>query len=142
MIPSICSSILVTGAISVGLTGIVLLAIAISIVVVIAARRARVVAPTVPAAVEAAPALSPAPLVPGPLAPPPAAPAPVAAVRDPGPSPEVLAIIAAAVRMTFGSAARVSQVLPIKTANPFVEPLMQHWSMEGRRQIYSSHQIR
>lgn len=58
------------------------------------------------------------------------------------PAPEVLAIIAAAVRVTFGAGARIAQVVPLKAAPPSVEVLMQQWSMEGRRQIYSSHQIR
>lgn len=58
------------------------------------------------------------------------------------PAPEILAIIAAAVRVTFGAGARIAQVVPLKTPAPSVEVLMQQWSMEGRRQIYSSHQIR
>jgi hypothetical protein len=54
----------------------------------------------------------------------------------------VLPIIAAVVRMTFGKGARIAQIIPVKPAAPSVETLMQQWSMEGRRQIYSSHQIR
>ena len=56
--------------------------------------------------------------------------------------PEILAIIAAAVRVTYGASARISKIVPVKPAAPNVETLMQQWSMEGRRQIYSSHQIR
>lgn len=54
-------------------------------------------------------------------------------------SPETLAIIAACVVATFGRNARITQ---IRTGGPSVEMLMQQWSLEGRRQIYSSHQIR
>lgn len=64
------------------------------------------------------------------------------AARNEIPPPEVLAIIAAAVRVTLGAGARITQVVPAKVAAPSVEMLMQQWSMEGRRQIYSSHQIR
>lgn len=60
---------------------------------------------------------------------------------DPLP-PEILAIIAAAVRVTFGAGVRIAQIVPAKPTPPSVEMLMQQWSMEGRRQIYSSHQIR
>jgi hypothetical protein len=67
----------------------------------------------------------------------PAAIAPVEA----GPSPEVLAVIAAAVAVTAGPGARIAEVVAVKTP-PSVEMLMQQWSVEGRRQIYSSHQIR
>lgn len=59
-----------------------------------------------------------------------------------GPSPEVLAVIAAAVSVTVGPHARIAAVELVKTAPPSVEMLMQQWSVEGRRQIYSSHQIR
>ena len=58
------------------------------------------------------------------------------------PPPVILAIIAAAVRVTFGAGARIAQVVPLKPVVPSVETLVQQWSMEGRRQIYSSHQIR
>lgn len=54
-------------------------------------------------------------------------------------SPETLAIIAACVVTTFGSRARIAS---IRTGGPSVEMLMQQWSLEGRRQIYSSHQVR
>lgn len=54
-------------------------------------------------------------------------------------SPETLAIIAACVVATLGRNARITQ---IRTGGPSVETLMQQWSLEGRRQIYSSHQIR
>ncbi len=59
---------------------------------------------------------------------------------DAGPASEVLAVIAAAVAVTLGSRARVAAVVPVKTT-PALDQL-QPWSVEGRRQIYSSHQIR
>lgn len=65
-----------------------------------------------------------------------------AAIVPETPSPQTLAIIAAVVRVTFGANARVAEVLQTRPAAPSVEMLMQQWSMEGRRQIYSSHQIR
>ncbi len=65
---------------------------------------------------------------------------PSAAVPAPsGTSPETLALIAACVTVTFGHRARIAS---IRTAGPSVEVLMQQWSLEGRRQIYSSHQVR
>ena len=72
------------------------------------------------------------------------APAPVAtrATVMQGPPPEVLVILAAAVAVTFGRNARIAEVRSLKPVATSVEMLMQHWSMEGRRQIYSSHQIR
>ena len=58
-------------------------------------------------------------------------------------SGETLAMIAAVVRVTLGATARVAQVTPAQTPPvPVVEIPSPHWSMEGRRQIYSSHQIR
>lgn len=59
-----------------------------------------------------------------------------------GPPPEVLAVIAAAVAVTCGRNARIAEVRAAKPTAPSVEALMQQWSVEGRRQIYSSHQIR
>ncbi|ACB76587.1 OadG family transporter subunit [Opitutus terrae] len=54
-------------------------------------------------------------------------------------TPETLAIIAAAVAAHLGAQARITS---IRTGGPSVETLMQQWSLEGRRQIYSSHQVR
>lgn len=59
-----------------------------------------------------------------------------------GLSSEMLAVIAAAVAVTAGPRARIAAVLPVKSPGPSIETLMQQWSVEGRRQIYSSHQIR
>lgn len=59
------------------------------------------------------------------------------------PGPEVLAVIAAAVAAVFGAHARVTAVqFPVHHQSPSVEALMVQWSLEGRRQIYSSHKVR
>ena len=55
-------------------------------------------------------------------------------------APETLAVIAASIAATLGPRTRVAAIQP--SAPPNVEMLMQQWSLEGRRQIYSSHQIR
>jgi hypothetical protein len=70
--------------------------------------------------------------------------APVLAVSNSNiPSAQTLAMIAAVVRVTLGASARVAHVIPAQTAPlPSVDIPSPHWSMEGRRQIYSSHQIR
>jgi len=71
-----------------------------------------------------------------------AAPAPVPVVV-PGLSPEITAVIAASIATVLGARARVAAVRLAPTpAAPSVEVLMQQWSMEGRRQIYSSHKVR
>ncbi|MEO6006364.1 MAG: hypothetical protein ABIZ04_00740 [Opitutus sp.] len=56
------------------------------------------------------------------------------------PDAQTLAIIAAAVATTLGARAKITAIRPAQP--PSVETLMQQWSLEGRRQIYSSHQIR
>lgn len=55
---------------------------------------------------------------------------------------EVLAIVTAVARYTFGAQARVVQINSFTPGTAAVDLLLQQWSMEGRRQIYSSHQIR
>jgi hypothetical protein len=76
-----------------------------------------------------------------PLAPATAGAAPPAVPVDPAiVPPEILAVIAASIAATLGARARVAAVRPATLPN--VEMLMQQWSLEGRRQIYSSHQIR
>jgi len=55
-------------------------------------------------------------------------------------TPSVCAVIAAAVATTCGPRARIAAVQA--AYHPSVEALMQQWSVEGRRQIYSSHKIR
>ena len=56
-------------------------------------------------------------------------------------SPETLAIIASAVNAVVGPQAQVTAVTLV-TPPPSVEALMLQWSLEGRRQIYSSHKVR
>ncbi len=56
----------------------------------------------------------------------------------PGPDPKVMAIIAATVSEVLGQPHRIVSV----RKPPSVESLMQQWSMEGRRAIYSSHKFR
>jgi len=51
---------------------------------------------------------------------------------------ETLAIIAACVAMTYGRRARIAAVSPGAAG----DLSLQQWSIEGRRQIYSSHQVR
>lgn len=59
-----------------------------------------------------------------------------------GPPPETWAIIAAVVHLTFGAKARIAQLTTKKVVVPVTEFSTQHWSMEGRREIYSSHRLR
>jgi len=68
----------------------------------------------------------------------PAEPAEVAPEPAPGIDPKVLAIIAATVSEMLQQPHRI---VGVKKA-PSVETLMQHWSLEGRRAIYSSHKFR
>lgn len=56
-------------------------------------------------------------------------------------APEILAVIAATVLTQLGGRARVAAVQTARQT-PSVEMLMQQWSLEGRRQIYSSHKVR
>jgi hypothetical protein len=56
--------------------------------------------------------------------------------------PETLVVIAAAVTAMFGPTAQVRDVHLAHAPRPSVEALMLQWSLEGRRQIYSSHKIR
>lgn len=58
---------------------------------------------------------------------------------------ELVPVIVAAIASAFGERARVTSIRPLGTgsvAAPSVEALMQQWSHEGRRQIYSSHKVR
>lgn len=68
--------------------------------------------------------------------------APSLPALPPGISPETLAIIASAVNVTVGPNARVRTVEVVPTPAPSVEALMLQWSLEGRRQIYTSHKVR
>lgn len=55
---------------------------------------------------------------------------------------DVVAAIRAAVAMVTPGAHRIVRVVPARPQGPSVEWMMQVWSMEGRRQIYSSHNPR
>jgi hypothetical protein len=72
--------------------------------------------------------------------PPPEPAAPPTPVEPPALSPELLAIIACAVNVTVGPRARVKAIEHVHA--PSVEALMLQWSLEGRRQIYTSHKVR
>ena len=52
---------------------------------------------------------------------------------------ETLAIIAACVAVCCGKSARIAAVQSVSSAG---EMQMQTWSLEGRRQVFSSHQLR
>jgi hypothetical protein len=66
---------------------------------------------------------------------------PVAPPTAPGAiEPQVVAVIAAATATALEEPHRIVQILPAHP--PSVESLMQHWSLEGRRAIYSSHRVR
>ncbi|MDR0353460.1 MAG: hypothetical protein LBI02_08980 [Opitutaceae bacterium] len=66
------------------------------------------------------------------------APASVGADAD-AEAPEVLAAIAASIYVMLGPKAKIMEV---RTPAPSVEALMQMWALEGRRQIYTSHNFR
>ncbi len=58
-------------------------------------------------------------------------------------TPETLAAISAAVVTVLGHRAHVASVhLEPPSRAPSIEVLMGQWSLEGRRQIYSSHKVR
>jgi hypothetical protein len=57
-----------------------------------------------------------------------------------GLTPEIVAVIAAAVNTAVGAKARIVAISAERPPN--VESLMLQWSWEGRRQIYSSHRVR
>jgi hypothetical protein len=59
-----------------------------------------------------------------------------------GLKPELLAAIVASVSADLGPGARITSIRPTPVKPPSVEGLMQQWSLEGRRQIYSSHKVR
>ena len=65
-----------------------------------------------------------------------------APVVEPAPAVEIFAVIAAAVAVTLGSKARITAVNLAPADGDAAEPARQQWSMEGRRQIYSSHKVR
>lgn len=72
-----------------------------------------------------------------------AAPAPIPAMRaESDIPPEILAVVAASVATALkGQKYTVHGVRLTAMKAPNIERLMTEWSMEGRRQVYSSHQI-
>lgn len=72
----------------------------------------------------------------------PAKPAAAIPAVAPGLEEEITAAIAAAVYVTLGASAKVTSVTAEPPPAVSVENLMLTWSLEGRRQIYTSHQVR
>jgi len=62
------------------------------------------------------------------------------AVDDGRPSPEIIAVIAAAVATTLGERARLASVHLVASAGSDHNHVP--WALEGRRQIYTSHKVR
>jgi hypothetical protein len=59
--------------------------------------------------------------------------------------PEIVPVILAAMTAYIGARVRVAAIQRVSApvpAVPSLEALMQQWSYEGRRQIYSSHKVR
>lgn len=58
-------------------------------------------------------------------------------------TPELRAVIAAAVYVTLGSNARIASVEETRhLATAAVDTQMSAWSLEGRRQIHDGHKVR
>jgi hypothetical protein len=60
-------------------------------------------------------------------------------------SPAIVPVIVAAITAYLGARGRVAAIQRVPTPAtpaPSLEALMQQWSHEGRRQIYSSHKVR
>jgi len=70
----------------------------------------------------------------------PGVPSTSAPVANPETPVEIFAAIAAAVAVTLGAKARVAAI-NLVPSQPAPETTLQ-WSLEGRRQIYSSHKVR
>lgn len=88
--------------------------------------------PAAPVAVPAAVPVAPAPRVPAGAA--------SSANAAGGVPPEIMAVIAASVSVVLrGHRFAITDVAPAKT--PDIEQLMSLWSLEGRRQVYSSHTL-
>lgn len=89
------------------------------------------------------PAAAAVPAAPAPAAPAVAPAAPAAPV--PGASaisPEIMAVIAASVAVVLrGKNFSITGVAPAAPKAPDIEQLMSLWSLEGRRQVYSSHSL-
>ena len=82
-----------------------------------------------------APAVALTPVVPAAPVPPvaPVVPAEAAPLVAPDMTPELVAVIAAAVQLTLRDAYRIHAIVPVAGHD---------WAHEGRRQIFASHQIR
>lgn len=133
-----------------GMVGWVLVGAIVFIVVVAAVGRAIAAAfPPNPEHVSSfrKPAAPVAPAAPAAPAPAPVAPAaPVAAAPVPAPaaeiSPEIMAVIAASVAVVLrGQKYAITGVSPAAAPSADIERLMSLWSLEGRRQVYSSHSL-
>lgn len=66
----------------------------------------------------------------------------VSGISSPDTSDAVLVVITAAVHHVLGARARVAAVNVVPPSAPSVEGLMLQWSLEGRREIYTSHKLR
>lgn len=71
---------------------------------------------------------------PAPALPVPAVAAPVPLSAPDSLSPELIAVIAATVRVSLDGPYRIQAIIPV--------PAGQDWASEGRRQIFASHQVR
>lgn len=134
------------GAINWGMVGWVLVGAVVLIVVVAAVGRAIAAAfPPNPEHMshfrKPAAARVPAPVAPAAKAPAPAVPVASGVPATAGDvSPEILAVIAAAVSVALrGKNFAITNVVPAQPKAPDIEQLMSLWSLEGRRQVYSSH---
>lgn len=87
-----------------------------------------------PVAVPAAPVAAPSAA--------PAAAVPAAASSAGAISPEIMAVIAASVAVVLrGQRFSITGVSSVPQKAPDIEQLMSLWSLEGRRQVYSSHTL-
>lgn len=125
-----------------GMVGWVLVG-AVALIVVVAAVGRAVAAAFPPNPEHMSSFRKPAPVAPAPVV---AAPAPAAPVSAAAPAPagaippEVMAVIAASVAVVLrGRRYAITNVVPAKA--PDIEQLMSLWSLEGRRQVYSSHTL-
>ncbi len=60
-------------------------------------------------------------------------------------APEIIPVVLSAIAACLGTRVRVASIQRVaspQTPVPSLEALMQQWSYEGRRQIYSSHKLR
>lgn len=135
-------------AVNWGVVGWVLVGTVVLIVVVAAIGRA-IAAAFPPSAEHVSNFRKPAAVVPAPV---PAVPAPAAPSAAPVPAspaapagavpPEIMAVIAASVAVALrGRRFSITGVSSAPQKAPDIEQLMSLWSLEGRRQVYSSHTL-